>query len=101
MAARRFSAGPFVRECFSLGDAAGSEPAPEEVGTVMGSSQGFSGLGRTIGPTWGGFFSGFNPALPFFLTAAAVSLTIWFGIRIVLGKNAQKADAEAVEKESV
>lgn len=70
------------------------EAPPDQVGTVMGSSQGFSGLGRTIGPTWGGFFSGFNPALPFFLTAAAVSLTIWFGIKIVLGKNARR-EAEA------
>lgn len=68
------------------------EAPPDQVGTVMGSSQGFSGLGRTIGPTWGGFFSGFNPALPFFLTAAAVSLTIWFGIKITLGKNAERKE---------
>lgn len=62
------------------------EADPAQVGTVMGTAQGLSGLGRTIGPTWGGFLFGVSPFIPFFVTGAVIGLTIWIGYRIVRGR---------------
>ena len=56
---------------------------PARVGAVMGSSQGFSALGRVIGPTWGGALFAVSYRLPFVFTALVISLTIWVGIRLV------------------
>ncbi len=72
------------------------EADPAQVGTVMGTAQGLSGLGRTIGPTWGGFLFGINALIPFFLTAAVVGITIWVGLKMVsaLGKGDAEAQAE-------
>ncbi|MDA0671516.1 MAG: MFS transporter, partial [Bacteroidetes bacterium] len=33
----------------------------DQVGEIMGTAQGFSGLGRMLGPTWGGLFYGWIP----------------------------------------
>ncbi len=55
------------------------------VGAMMGTAQGLSGLGRTIGPAWGGFLFTFSPQLPFFLTATALAITIWIGLKMVGG----------------
>ncbi len=63
------------------------EADPEQMGTVMGTAQGLSGLGRTIGPTWGGFLFGFSVFIPFFLTAAVIGITIWVGIKMVVARN--------------
>lgn len=62
------------------------EADPAQVGTVMGTAQGLSGLGRTIGPTWGGFLFGISPFIPFFVTGAVIGITIWIGARIVAGR---------------
>ncbi len=59
------------------------EADPNRVGAMMGTAQGLSGLGRTIGPTWGGFLFGFSPYLPFYLTATVLILTIWIGVKMV------------------
>ena len=56
---------------------------PSRVGSTMGISQGFSALGRVIGPTWGGALFAVSFRLPFICTAALISLTIWVGIRLV------------------
>ncbi len=53
---------------------------PARVGTIMGAAQGLGGLGRTIGPTWGGFLFGIAFGLPFALTAIVISLTIIAGV---------------------
>lgn len=60
------------------------EADPERVGAMMGTSQGLSGLGRAIGPTWGGTLFGVSYGLPFIATAIVVSMTIAVGIRIVM-----------------
>ncbi|MFN2374090.1 MAG: hypothetical protein ABR545_09790, partial [Cyclonatronaceae bacterium] len=55
---------------------------PSRMGAMMGTAQGLSGLGRTIGPTWGGLLFGFGAGLPFILTSAILIITIWVGIRM-------------------
>lgn len=62
------------------------EADPGKIGAMMGTAQGLSGLGRTIGPTWGGFLFGISPVLPFFMTAATLLITIWIGFRLVIGR---------------
>ena len=54
-----------------------------DVGAVMGTAQGLSGLGRMIGPSWGGAMFALAYAIPFVATAAIVSGTIWIGYRLV------------------
>lgn len=51
-------------------------------GAMMGVAQGLSGLGRAIGPTWGGLLYGMVVFLPFLATAALLTLTIWIGWRL-------------------
>jgi MFS transporter, DHA1 family, tetracycline resistance protein len=58
------------------------EADPARMGAMMGTAQGLSGLGRTIGPTWGGLLFGFGAGLPFILTSAILIITIWVGIRM-------------------
>lgn len=57
------------------------QSAPEKYGVTMGTSQGFSALGRAVGPAWGGFLFGIGVKLPFVLTALLVSVTLWIGTR--------------------
>lgn len=60
-----------------------SQEADEEnVGAVMGTAQGLSGLGRMIGPTWGGALFAIYFGVPFVATALVVSATIWIGWRL-------------------
>jgi len=54
----------------------------DQVGAVMGTSQGISSLGRVIGPTWGGFLFHFSHHLPFLLTACVLSVTIYVGSKL-------------------
>ncbi len=57
-----------------------SQEADEEhVGAVMGTAQGLSGLGRMIGPTWGGALFAIYYGVPFVATALVVAVTIWIG----------------------
>lgn len=67
------------------------EADPNRVGAMMGTAQGLSGLGRTIGPTWGGFLFGFSPYLPFYLTAIVLILTIWIGLKMVRSRTVVRA----------
>ena len=62
------------------------EADPGNVGAMMGTAQGLSGLGRTIGPTWGGLLFGISPYLPFYLTALVLTITIWIGLKLVRTK---------------
>jgi len=59
------------------------EAPPDQVGGTMGTAQGMGGLGRAIGPTWGGFLYGFNFHLPFIVTAVLLSSTFWVGMKLV------------------
>lgn len=64
-----------------------SQEADEEnVGAVMGTAQGLSGLGRMFGPTWGGALFAIYFGVPFVATAFVVAFTIWIGWRL-LGKS--------------
>lgn len=63
------------------------EADPNRVGAMMGTAQGLSGLGRTIGPTWGGFLFAYSPGLPFFLTSIVLTVTIWIGIKMVMSSS--------------
>jgi MFS transporter, DHA1 family, tetracycline resistance protein len=61
-----------------------SQEADEEnVGAVMGTAQGLSGLGRMIGPTWGGALFAIYFGVPFVATALLVAGTIWIGWRLI------------------
>jgi hypothetical protein len=48
----------------------------------MGAAQGLGGLGRTLGPTWGGALFGIAFGLPFAATAIVASLTIVAGVSV-------------------
>jgi MFS transporter, DHA1 family, tetracycline resistance protein len=50
---------------------------PKRMGTTIGATQGLSGLGRAIGPTWGGALFAVNVSIPFFLTGAIILFTVW------------------------
>lgn len=53
-----------------------------EYGVTMGVAQSVSSLGRIIGPVWGGFLYGLGFRLPFWITAAVISVTVAIGLRI-------------------
>lgn len=53
---------------------------PRRMGTTIGATQGLSGLGRAIGPTWGGALFGLNVSIPFFFTGLVVLFTVWSAI---------------------
>lgn len=55
---------------------------PSRIGYTMGSSQGFSALGRVVGPAWGGFLFGFSFKWPFVMTALVVSFTMYVGLKL-------------------
>jgi MFS transporter, DHA1 family, tetracycline resistance protein len=59
------------------------EADEDNVGAVMGASQGLSGLGRMIGPTWGGALFAVYFGLPFGATALIVATTIWIAIGLI------------------
>jgi MFS family permease len=62
------------------------EADPKNVGAMMGTSQGLSGLGRAIGPTWGGFLFSVSFGLPFIATSVVMLATVYIGLRLA-GKN--------------
>lgn len=55
---------------------------PKSVGAMMGTAQGLSGLGRAIGPTWGGFLFSISFGLPFIATAVVMLATVYVGLRL-------------------
>lgn len=59
------------------------EAEADNVGAVMGAAQGLSGLGRMIGPTWGGALFAVYFGLPFGATALIVATTIWIGLGLI------------------
>lgn len=59
------------------------EAGSKSYGSMMGIAQGLSGLGRAIGPTWGGFLYGVTVYLPFYITALALTVTIWIGWKLM------------------
>lgn len=67
------------------------EAGSDNVGAVMGASQGLSGLGRMIGPTWGGVLFSVWAGLPFTATAVIVSATIWIAWRLAGKKRSSSA----------
>jgi DHA1 family tetracycline resistance protein-like MFS transporter len=52
------------------------EADPARTGQAMGSAQGFSALGRVIGPAWGGALIAISLTTPFVLTGAIVATTV-------------------------
>jgi len=62
------------------------EAGDDNVGAIMGASQGLSGLGRMIGPTWGGALFAVYFGLPFGATALIVATTIWIAFGLIVKK---------------
>ncbi|MDG5767422.1 MFS transporter [Balneolales bacterium ANBcel1] len=58
------------------------EAGTKSYGAMMGISQGLSGLGRAIGPTWGGLLYGVMVYLPFYATALVLSATVLIGWKL-------------------
>lgn len=73
------------------------EAEEENIGAVMGTSQGISGLGRMLGPTWGGFLFGLSIGLPFYITALIIFGTVYIGFKLhqALGTEAKEPVAES------
>lgn len=55
---------------------------PRRMGATIGATQGLSGLGRAIGPTWGGLLFSFQVSLPFWATGIIILLTVWAAIKV-------------------
>lgn len=55
---------------------------PARMGATIGATQGLSGLGRAIGPTWGGFLFGIGVGLPFWMTGIVVAGTVIIGVLV-------------------
>lgn len=53
---------------------------PASYGRILGSAQGFSALGRVIGPVWGGVLAGWSPIAPFAPTALLVGGLVVLGV---------------------
>jgi len=62
-----------------------------ETGATMGLSQSSAGLGRVLGPVWGGALYSRGYFLPFVLTAALVALTIPAARFLAKGRGARPA----------
>src|SRR5699024_8521140 len=67
------------------------EAGEDNVGAVMGTQQGIQGLGRVIGPVWGGFLFGISDGLPFYVTAIVFAVTIYIGYLLVKGSSTKEA----------
>lgn len=67
------------------------EAASDNVGAVMGASQGLSGLGRMIGPTWGGALFAIHFGLSFVATALIVAATIWIAFGLIVKEKKRMA----------
>ncbi len=52
------------------------------MGTTMGISQSIAGLGRVVGPTWGGLLFGVQPYLPFWATAGVLLVLVLMGLKL-------------------
>ncbi len=52
---------------------------PSRVGGTLGMFQSISGMGRVVGPTWGGFLFTISFDLPFWLTAIIATFTVYAG----------------------
>jgi DHA1 family tetracycline resistance protein-like MFS transporter len=55
---------------------------PRRMGATIGATQGLSGLGRAIGPTWGGLLFSFHVSVPFWATGIIILLTVWAAIKV-------------------
>lgn len=56
--------------------------SPSELGAMLGTAQSIAGLGRVLGPTWGGWLFVFGPSIPFFATSLLVAPAILIAVRI-------------------
>lgn len=70
------------------------EASENNYGAVMGASQGLSGLGRMIGPTWGGALFAVYFGLPFVATAAIVAGTMWIAGALIFKEKARQKTSE-------
>lgn len=71
------------------------EADEDNVGAVMGASQGLSGLGRMIGPTWGGALFAVYFGLPFVATAVIVGATVWIALGLIYKEKLRKEKLSA------
>jgi MFS transporter, DHA1 family, tetracycline resistance protein len=55
---------------------------PRRMGTTIGATQGLSGLGRAIGPTWGGLLFSVHVSVPFWATGLIILTTVWVAIKV-------------------
>ncbi|MEX0773946.1 MAG: MFS transporter [Balneolales bacterium] len=67
----------------TLSSLVSQEADPKNVGAMMGTAQGLSGLGRAIGPTWGGFLFSVSFGLPFIATAVVMLATVYIGLKLI------------------
>ncbi len=72
------------------------EAGERNVGAIMGTSQGIQGLGRVVGPVWGGFLYGISSGLPFYITAISLAVTIFIGFKLI-----RQSAAKPMQKKSV
>lgn len=66
----------------TLNSLVSQEVDSKNVGASLGISQSMAGLGRVVGPTWGGFLFSFQPYLPFWATSIVLFLLILFTMRL-------------------
>jgi DHA1 family tetracycline resistance protein-like MFS transporter len=58
------------------------ESKPDEVGSTLGTAQSVAGIGRVLGPTWGGFLIAYGANIPFYANAILLSLAVLVAFKI-------------------
>lgn len=74
----------------TLSSLVSQEAGARETGEALGRAQGMAGLGRAMGPSWGGWLYDMGPAYPFFVTGIISIQAVIMGIRLRGRRNLQK-----------
>ncbi len=63
----------------------------QRVGGMLGTYQSISGMGRVIGPTWGGFLFTYSISMPFWFTSIIVTFTVYAAFYLYRSKKAYQS----------
>jgi len=65
----------------TLGSLISKRGPADTVGYRMGQNQSMTGLGRAVGPAWGGWLYDIQGAAPFWATAVITTSVCWIGLQ--------------------
>jgi len=73
----------------TLNSMVSQQAGPNQAGATMGTSQGMAGLGRVLGPTWGGWLFSYSVVYPFVFTACVACFLVIIGVLLVVKHRGQ------------